>query len=94
MLVQNRLGMWIDTPWFAGWIYLGLALLISLAIFLERRTVGIDLSITVAVSSLAYALPLSIVSGSAEFRYLAWPILASLISLAIMLPAWRPGKVR
>lgn len=94
ILVQNRLAMWIDTPWFAGWIYLSLALLACLAIFIKRRTAGINLSITVAASSLAYTLPLGIVSGSAEFRYLAWPVLASLIALVLMLPAWRPGKVR
>lgn len=94
MLVQNRLESWIDTPWFAGWIYLSLAVLASLAIFLKRRTAGIDLSITVAVSSLAYALPLVIVSGSAEFRYLAWSVLASLISLALMFSTWRSEKIR
>ena len=38
------------------------------------------LAAMVALSSLAYALPLALASGSAEFRYLAWPVLATLAS--------------
>ena len=34
----------------------------------------------VAASALAYALPLAFVSGSAEFRYLNWPIFAALLA--------------
>ncbi len=94
VLVLNTLESWIDTPWFAGWIYLSLALLTSLAMFIKRMPAGVDLSIVVAVSSLAYALPLTLVSGSAEFRYLAWPVLASLISLAILFSSWRAEKPR
>jgi len=93
-LVLETLQSWIDTPWFAGWIYLSLALLTCLAIFVKNRSVQVELSIVVAVSSLAYALPLSIVSGSAEFRYLAWPVLASLISTAILFASWRAEKTR
>ena len=92
--VLNTLVSWIDTPWFAGWIYLALALLTSLSIFLKQSSAGRGLSVVVAVSSLAYALPLTLVSGSAEFRYLAWPVLASLIAVAILFSTWRAEKSR
>jgi len=52
------------------------------------RRPGIWLAAATAASSLAYALPLALVSGSAEFRYLAWPVLATLCSLWLI--AWPP----
>jgi hypothetical protein len=47
------------------------------------------LAVAVAASSLMYALPLALVSGSAEFRYLAWPVLATLAALVLSMRA--PG---
>ncbi|MEO8001047.1 MAG: hypothetical protein ABI644_04170, partial [Arenimonas sp.] len=92
--VLSKLQSWIDTPLFAGWIYLSIALLLCVGIFIRQKPATAGLAITVAVSSLAYALPLALVSGSAEFRYLAWPVLACLMSLALMFCAWRPVKNR
>jgi hypothetical protein len=71
----------VDTPLFAGWIYLAFCLgLIAVAIRPGARHASIAqaLAATVAASALLYALPLALVSGSAEFRYLAWPVLATL----------------
>ncbi len=84
----------IDTPMFATWIYLSIAVLLAGGIFLRNTSATSGLAISVAVSSLAYALPLALVSGSAEFRYMAWPLLACLMSLALMFSAWRPVKNR
>ena len=92
--VIGLLQSWIDTPVFAAWIYLGIALLLAGGIFLRNTSATGRLAITVAVSSLAYALPLALVSGSAEFRYLAWPLLACLMSLALMFSAWRAPENR
>ena len=75
----------VDTPLFAGWIYLlacGVIALIGAARM--RRTPGAALAAAVALSSLAYALPLALASGSAEFRYLAWPVLATLASALLL----------
>lgn len=92
--VLGKLQSWIDTPVFAGWIYLSIALLLSAGIFIQQKSPTAGLAIAVAVSSLAYALPLALVSGSAEFRYLAWPVLACLMALALMFSAWRAPENR
>ncbi|HEU0153531.1 MAG TPA: hypothetical protein VFQ84_09320, partial [Arenimonas sp.] len=75
----------IDTPFFAGWLYL----LANVAVALigarrARRSPAAGLAAVAALSSLACALPLALVSGSAEFRYLAWPVLATLASLWLL----------
>jgi hypothetical protein len=74
----------VDTPLFAGWIYL-LACVGVMAVGIARmaRDPRAGLAAAVAASSLAYALPLALVSGSAEFRYLAWPVLATLAALLL-----------
>ena len=86
-VAERLLGM-VDTPWFAGWIYL-LASVLVMALGWRRRAVPqAGLAAAVAASGLAYALPLALVSGSAEFRYLVWPVLASL--MAVLLVALAP----
>lgn len=77
----------VDTPLFAGWIYL-LACAVVLAVGIARmaRVPRAGLAAAVAASSLAYALPLALASGSAEFRYLAWPVLATLAALILIAP--------
>lgn len=76
----------IDGPLFMGWLYLLLALVIGLAALpgLLRDRPQAALAGAVAASALAYALPLALVSGSAEFRYLAWPLQASLLAPALL----------
>jgi hypothetical protein len=71
-----------DGPFFMGWIYLLLALLTLIAALprLLRDDSRAGLAAAVAASALAYALPLAVFSGSAEFRYLAWPLQASLLA--------------
>lgn len=74
----------VDTPLFAGWIYLLVCVGVMVARFLRlSRHPGAGLAAAVAASSLAYALPLALASGSAEFRYLAWPVLATLSALVL-----------
>jgi len=75
----------IDSPFFAGWIYLLACVGVALAGAMRaNRSPGAGLAATVALSSLAYALPLALASGSAEFRYLAWPVLATLASALLL----------
>ena len=76
----------VDTPLFAGWIYL-LACAVMMVLGFARRVgdARTGLAAAVAASSLAYALPLALASGSAEFRYLAWPVLATLAALILIL---------
>lgn len=90
--VQPHLQRLIDTPLFAGWIYL-LAAAVGAAWAWRRRQEPLAVAALVAgVSALAYALPLALASGSAEFRYLAWPLSAALLTGALLLvPATRPG---
>lgn len=78
--VQAGLSAAIHTPLFAGWLYLLFAAVTMLIAGGSRRA----LAAVTAASALAYALPLCLVSGSAEFRYLAWPILATLLALVLL----------
>jgi hypothetical protein len=75
-----------DGPFFWGWLYLLLALgggLAAVPGFLCDRPHA-ALAGAVAASSLAYALPLAFVSGSAEFRYLNWPMLAAMLAPVLL----------
>lgn len=65
------------TPLFAGATYLAIA---ALAVLLARRRVQVW---ALSASSYANALPLLAISGSAEFRYLAWSATAALLALAL-----------
>lgn len=68
----------IDTPLFAGWCYLAASLAVLLFALLRRAAPEHGLAAVLAASALCYALPLALVSGSAEFRYLAWPVWSAL----------------
>ena len=94
--VLATLQLLVDTPLFAGWIYLlacvgvmgvaGATLLrpARAGAASAARRPAVRLAAVVAASSLAYALPLALASGSAEFRYLAWPVLATLAALILL----------
>lgn len=78
----------IDGPLFMGWIYLLLALLVALRQLpgaLRLQPGHGWLVLLLAASAWCYAAPLIVVSGSAEFRYLAWPIQASLLAMLVAL---------
>ncbi len=79
-----------DTPLFAGWMYLLLALATALWAGFRRGRPEAALGGAVALSALSYALPLALASGSAEFRYLAWPVLAALLA-PLLLARPEPG---
>jgi len=82
--VMGRLMSLAATPLFAGWLYLLLALATAAVtgwLAARGRTLPqAGLSLAVALSCLLYSLPLVVFAGSAEFRYLAWPILAALLA--------------
>lgn len=76
-----------DGPLFWGWLYLLLAAGAGVAAvpgFLRGQPHA-ALAGAVAASGLAYALPLALVSGSAEFRYLNWPMLAALLAPLLLI---------
>jgi hypothetical protein len=66
----------IGTPLFGGWLYLSIALVVLVSCIGRSRA----LAATIAISGLCYALPLIVISGAADFRYLSWLIGASLIA--------------
>ena len=77
------------TPLFAGASYLLLAVLAGLLACRRlqgpaRAAVG-----ALAASAWANALPLLLISGSAEFRYLTWTVLASVLAAALVLAGER-----
>jgi hypothetical protein len=92
----------VDTPLFAGWIYLLLCVGVMARVWRQRLSQGAQaptgghgrrgLAAVVAASALFYALPLALVSGSAEFRYLAWPVLATLAALVLLATAGRETR--
>ena len=75
----------VDTPLFAGWIYLVVCVVVvGAGVPRMARRPQAGLAAAVAASSLAYALPLALASGSAEFRYLTWPVLATLAAAGLI----------
>ena len=89
--LQARLDRLVDTPLFAPAAYLLAALGLLAHLAWRRRVVGLAaLGATVAVSSLALALPLGLLAPSSDFRYLAWPVLAALMAAWL---AWA-GRAR
>lgn len=76
--VQRVLDRLVDAPIFAPWPYL-LVALVLLGFYLMRREPGGHraFAAVVAGSSLALAVPLSVLSPSSDFRYLGWCVLAA-----------------
>jgi hypothetical protein len=80
---------WRSTPLFAGLSYLVLAV-VAVGLSCRRPATGVRVPIRVlAVSAWANALPLLVLAGSAEFRYLLWTALASLLAFALALAGGR-----
>jgi hypothetical protein len=73
------------TPLFAGAPYLAVAVLA--AVLVRRRAARALRAPVFALSASAWtnAVPLLVIAGSAEFRYLAWTALASVLALALVL---------
>lgn len=68
-------------PWFVAWPYLGVLAIVGLWAWHRRASPAAVL----AASGLANALPLTLASTSAEFRYLAWTVVATLLAVVLML---------
>ena len=84
-LVQSRLDSMVDTPVFAGWLYLLLSFGVLAFTAIRRRGPHDGLAAAVAASGLLLALPLLAFAPSADFRYLAWMVAASLMALPLCL---------
>ena len=85
-----------STALFAGWLYLLLAFATAVVAGpLAARGLALPqagLALAVSLSCLAYSAPLVLVAGSAEFRYLAWPILAALLA-PVLLASWSNARM-
>jgi hypothetical protein len=79
----------IDTPLFSAWLYV--AALLALAASAFRRTVH-PLFWPVVSSALLYALPLTMIAVSAEFRYLLWTVVAVPVCMALRLRGSDPAN--
>ena len=83
-VIMRLTGTWL----FAGWLYLMLAFAtVIVAAPLAARGLALPqagLTLAVALSCLTYSLPLPLLAGSAEFRYLAWPVLAALLAPVLL----------
>lgn len=78
-------GLFAALP-FGGWLYLALAALVLASCLRRSAFARHALAATIAASGLAYALPLIVLSGAADFRYLSWLVGASLVGAL-----WRFG---
>ncbi len=66
----------VDGPFFMGWLYLLLAFAVTAVAW--RRRLGLPLAL--AASSWGMALPLFALAPAADFRYLLWTVVASLLA--------------
>jgi predicted permease len=87
--LHERLRSWldaaVDTPLLAGWVYLLLTLAALVPAWRRcRAEPRAALAMALLASGLGYFLSLPLLSGSAEFRYLNWMILASLLGSLLL----------
>lgn len=80
------------TPLFAGATWLLLALLAALAAWRTRVAEPGRAALALAASSWAYAAPLALATGSAEFRYLHWSVIAALLAALAAFTARRAAR--
>jgi hypothetical protein len=80
---------WVDGPFFMGWLYLLLAAGVLAAAAWRRRTAAAALS----ASGLAMVAPLVPLATAADFRYLLWLVVASLLALVLLLAPAAHGRV-
>ena len=78
-----------STPLFAGATYLALALIAAWLVRRHPDAAHRGLVTALSASSWANALPLLLISGSAEFRYLAWSALAAVLAVALAIAGRR-----
>ncbi|MCU1349831.1 MAG: hypothetical protein JWO56_2861, partial [Acidobacteria bacterium] len=71
------------TPLFGGGPYLILAAFVLVRSLRPPTRTRHALAATIAASGLCYALPLSVLSGAADFRYLSWLVGASLVAAVL-----------
>jgi hypothetical protein len=70
-----------NSLFFRGWIYL-LVTLAALAWAFRRRRLDL-LTMAIAASSLCYLAPLFVVAPGPDFRYVFWPVIASMLIPAL-----------
>lgn len=90
--VADRLLRSVDSLWFAAWLYLATAVIVVGLGWRWRTRPLAGLGAALAASALCYVLPLSLASGSSEFRYLAWPLLATLMAVVLVALAYSPNR--
>lgn len=79
---------WVDGPFFMGWLYVVLALGV-LAVAAWRRRVA---AAVLSASGLAMVAPLVPLATAADFRYLLWLVVASLLALVLLLVPAAQGR--
>lgn len=82
--VQGGLNALIDTPLFAGWLYLLLSATLAIVAWRRRAQAQARLVLALIASALLYTLPLILIAGSAEFRYLIWLVQACGLGLVLL----------
>ena len=73
------------TPLFAGICYIVIAIIAAIIAWRRRRIRDPLPVLALTASALGNALPLAIISGSCDFRYLIWTVLTALIALPLAL---------
>jgi len=79
---------WVDGPFFMGWLYAVLAAVVFGVALWCRRIAPAAL----AASGLAMVAPLVPLATAADFRYLLWLVVASLLALVVLLVPAAPGR--
>ena len=85
---------WVDGPFFMGWLYVLLAVGVLVVAVWRRRADAAALS----ASGLAMVAPLVPLATAADFRYLLWLVVASLLALVLLLApsvhsrGWTPPR--
>lgn len=80
---------WVDGPFFMGWLYAVLAIGVLAAAAWRRRAAAAVLS----ASGLAMVAPLVPLATAADFRYLLWLVVASLLAAVLLVAPPPQGRL-
>lgn len=78
----------------AAYPYLVVALAALALAWRRRHLLGAQAALAACVSGLLYAMPLPLISPSAELRYLGWTCLSSILGIALALSSCHSGTAR
>jgi hypothetical protein len=89
--IERGLHALLPTPVYRLWVYVAAALTVLMLAW-RWRPPGVSAAALVAISGLLYLAPQAVIAPSVEFRYGLWTLVASAVSVVLMVAALVAGQ--